>query len=144
MFRNYQSGDQADCLALFDLNCPAFFAPNERVDYEVFLAAVPDWYELCVVAGAIIGAFGLDPAHAALRWIMIHPDAQGRGVGSAIMTHVMNAASRKGVSSISIAASQKSAPFFAKFGAISQSTLENGWGPGMDRIDMTLAVDLSQ
>jgi GNAT superfamily N-acetyltransferase len=43
-----------------------------------------------VVAGHLVGAFGLDPAQAALRWIMIHPDAQGRGIGSAIMEHVVD------------------------------------------------------
>ena len=140
-FRNYRTGDLADCLELFDRNCPAFFAPNERRDYEVFLTAVPDWYVLCVVDGRVTGAFGLDPAHAALRWIMIHPDAHGRGIGSTIMTHVVTSAGLRGMSAISIAASQKSAPFFEKFGAVTRSIREDAWGPGMDRIDMTLVID---
>ena len=36
-FRAYQPADREACLALFDENCPAFFAPNEREDYEAFL-----------------------------------------------------------------------------------------------------------
>jgi GNAT superfamily N-acetyltransferase len=142
-FRKYESRDLADCLELFDRNCPAFFAPNERPDYELFLAAVPDWYELSVVDGRVTGAFGLDPVHAALRWIMIHPDAHGRGLGSTIMASVVDSARLRGMLAISIAASQKSAPFFEKFGAVKRSIQENGWGPGMDRIDMTLVIPRS-
>ena len=140
-FRNYRPTDHATCLALFDRNCPAFFVPNELVDYEEFLATVPDWYVVCVVAGDVSGAFGLDPARAALRWIMIDPDVQGRGIGSVIMNRVIDSARKGGMPSISIAASQKSAPFFEKFGAVERSLQENGWGPGMDRINMTLAID---
>ena len=36
-FRGYRPPDESACLALFDENCPAFFAPNERDDYLVFL-----------------------------------------------------------------------------------------------------------
>jgi GNAT superfamily N-acetyltransferase len=141
VFQKYEPGDYAACLALFDANCPEFFAPNERADYRGFLDSSPGWYELSVVAGNLVGAFGLDPAQSALRWIMIHPDAQGHGIGSAIMKHVVDSARKAGVSSIAIAASQKSAPFFGKFGAVERSIHENGWGPGLDRIDMTLAID---
>jgi hypothetical protein len=37
-----------------------------------------------------------------------------------------------------IAASHKSAPFFAKFGAQELTTIVNGWGPAMHRVDMLL------
>src|SRR5688572_13780511 len=140
-FRPYSSTDREICLGLFDANCPEFFAPNERADYRGFLDPSPDWYRLSVVAGHLVGAFGLDPAQSALRWIMIHPDAQGRGIGSAIMEYVVDSARKGGMSSISIAASQKSAPFFEKLGAVETSIHENGWGPGLDRIDMTLSID---
>ena len=39
-FRPYSSADREACLANFDANCPAFFAPDERAEaYEgiVFL-----------------------------------------------------------------------------------------------------------
>lgn len=41
---------------------------------------------------------------------------------------------------IFISASQHSAPFFARFGAVQKSFLENGWGPGMHRIEMEIAL----
>ena len=141
VFQKYEPGDYDACLALFDANCPEFFAPDERADYRGFLESSPGWYERSVVAGHLVGAFGLDPAHAALRWIMIHPGAQGRGIGYAIMKYVVDSARKRGMSSIAIAASQKSAPFFEKFGAVEHSIQRDGWGPGLDRIDMTLAID---
>ena len=41
---------------------------------------------------------------------------------------------------IEIAASHKSAPFFAKFGATVTAHTVDGWGNGMDRIDMELLL----
>jgi hypothetical protein len=42
--------------------------------------------------------------------------------------------------SIRIAASHRSAPFFARFGAETVRETPDGWGPGMHRIDMELTV----
>ncbi len=63
---------------------------------------------------------------------------QGRGLGSAIMAHVLEKARRSGMRILRIAASHKSAPFFARFGAETVAETPNGWGPGMHRIDMEL------
>jgi hypothetical protein len=41
---------------------------------------------------------------------------------------------------VNIAASQRSAPFFEKFGATRLSFTRHGWGPGMDRVDMILLL----
>jgi GNAT superfamily N-acetyltransferase len=140
-FREYRAEDKAGCLSLFDLNCPEFFAPNERADYEAFLAAAPAGYEVCIVQSEIAGAFGLvgnDPARKSLNWILLNPKAQGRGLGSAVMRRVVSAARARGVPIVDIAASHKSASFFAKFGATEVARTEHGWGQGMHRVDMEL------
>lgn len=142
-FRLYSSADREACLAIFDANCPTFFAPNERVDFVSFLEAVPDRYEVCEVAGRVVAAFGLivdDSNGVNLNWIMLDPGSQGAGIGSAIMKRVISAGRASQSSLIKIAASHKSAPFFAKFGAVSTRHTENGWGPGMDRVDMELRL----
>jgi hypothetical protein len=41
---------------------------------------------------------------------------------------------------VDIAASQKSAAFFARFGAVTLKVVDNGWGTGMHRIDMELPL----
>jgi GNAT superfamily N-acetyltransferase len=143
IFRPYSSQDRKACLALFDANCPAYFASNERADYEEFLATVPKSYELCLIDDEVAGAFGLigtDTARRRLSWIMLDPRSQGRGVGRAIMNYVAAIAVADGIPVVDIAASHISAPFFARFGAITVNVTDNGWGPGMHRVDMELRV----
>ncbi|MGH8160027.1 MAG: GNAT family N-acetyltransferase [Rhodanobacter sp.] len=140
-FRPYSSTDKETCLGIFDANCPEFFAPNERADYAGFLDGHPANYELCVVDEHVVGAFGLsgDGSHdRRLNWILISPSSHGAGIGSAIMERVASLAHDAGLDWVAIAASHKSAPFFARFGAVAVGTFDDGWGPGMHRIDMEL------
>lgn len=142
-FKPYSHADKNGCLELFDANCPKFFAPNERAGYFNFLDTDPVGYELCSTGDRIAGAFGLigkDLRHKYLNWMLIHPQSQGLGIGSEIMRRVTSFARADGVSMIHIAASHKSKPFFAKFGAIPVTMTANGWGPEMHRIDMELRM----
>ena len=142
-FRDWRQQDREACLSIFDANCPAFFAPNERSDYASFLDAVPDGYEVCELAGRVVGACGLikkGDDSGSLNWIMIDPDAQGAGIGSAMMERIVSLARASELASIDIAASHKSAAFFERFGAVARELTTDGWGPGMDRVDMTLRL----
>ena len=142
-FRSYRPTDKKACLELFDANCPEFFAPNERTIYENFLEANPDRYEVCSADGPVIGAFGLmgDGArHRLLSWILLSPFLQGLGIGATIMERVVLNARMSGVQVINIGASHKSAPFCARFGANEITVTDNGWGPGMHRVDMELKL----
>jgi len=140
-FRPYRTGDQPACLALFDANCPAYFDPGERPGYLQFLSDVPEGYEVCLHEHRIVGAYGIRP-HAPdeviIRWILIAPDAQGIGVGSAMMGRALSVVRASGARLLHMAASHKSAPFFAKFGARATATIHHGWGPGLHRVDMEL------
>ncbi|HKR75059.1 MAG TPA: GNAT family N-acetyltransferase [Rhodanobacter sp.] len=133
------AADTAACLGLFDGNCPEFFAPNERADYAAFLGSRPAGYELCLVDGRVAGAFGLADDGLGckrLNWILLDPGSQGMGIGSAIMRRVEALSHASGSALVRIAASHKSAPFFARFGAVVLATMPDGWGPGMHRVDM--------
>ena len=59
---------------LFDTNCPSFFAPNERAEFESFLADLPMGYLLCLHDGSIVGAFGITAEEKGprtrLNWII--------------------------------------------------------------------------
>ena len=142
-FRPYTNDDRAICLELFDANCPEFFAPNERADYVKFLESGPNGYELCLVNGQVAGAFGLigtGGVRRRLNWIMLDPRFHGFGAGRAIMDRVATHAAAARIEAVDIAASHKSAPFFEKCGAVTMNVTENGWGPGMHRVDMELEV----
>jgi GNAT superfamily N-acetyltransferase len=143
-FRDYESADRATCLALFDANCPTYFAPNERSQYDAFLAGEPKSYSLVCCPGRICGAFGVRRfgSNARLDWIMIDPAVQGRGIGSSIMAEVLQRSMRLGCSVLDIAASHLSAPFFARFRAQEVSRTKDGWGPDMHRVDMVLPLVL--
>ena len=140
-FCPYQAGDQPACLALFDANCPAYFDPDERAGYVRFLESSPDGYEICLDGTRMVGAYGLRP-HApdelVLRWILIAPAVQGRGIGSAMMGRALDICRATGARLLHIAASHKSAPFFARFGAVATATVRHGWGPDLDRVDMQM------
>lgn len=147
-FRPYQPADLVACLALFDGNCPEFFAPNERDDLVEFLASPPAGYEVCLLEDKIAGAFGVlrQAQGQTLRWIMVSHMAKGQGLGRIIMDRAIATVRAQGGGQgdsaarepLHIAASQKSAPFFAKFGAREVRRTTDGWGPGMHRVDMLL------
>jgi GNAT superfamily N-acetyltransferase len=141
-FRPYQPADRPACLVLFDENCPAYFAPNERDDYAAFLDRRAENYLVCVLADRLVGAYGLYPVNnggTALHWILLSSSVQGLGLGSIIMSRAVEHVRDSGRLPLLISASHKSAPFFARFGAIETSTEPDGWGPGMHRVEMQLA-----
>jgi GNAT superfamily N-acetyltransferase len=141
VMRPYDESDQRDCLALFDANCPEYFDPGERADYVQFLDERPAGYEVCLQGRNIVGAFGVcesTEGGRALRWILISPASQGQGVGTAMMARALETGRASGETALHIAASQKSAPFFARFGAHAVATCPRGWGPTLDRIEMVV------
>ena len=146
-FRPFESSDTSACLAVFDMNCPAFFAPDEREDYAEFLAGAPTMYEVCVSDGRVLGAFGVTAGNsgdARVNWILLHPAAKGAGVGAAMMQRAIGHARNAGATRLDIAASHLSEPFFARFGARTVSRLTDGWGEGMHRHDMVLTLSAGQ
>ena len=143
VFRCLRSSDHEACLALFDANCPEFFAPNERADYAAWLTDADASYTVVQDGDAIVGAFGLVTVaddRGAIHWIMISPTHHGCGLGSSMMRCALDDARTRNLALIEIAASQHSAPFFARFGAAEVEHTADGWGPGMHRVDMELAV----
>ena len=142
-FRPYRDADRQACISIFDANCPEFFALNERQEFEEFLERISGGYEVCEVDGEVLGAFGLfvdSENMKTLNWILLDPQTQGIGVGSMIMERVIQMGRTTQTKAVKIAASHKSAPFFARFGASTTSLTKNGWGPGMDRVDMELPL----
>ncbi len=142
IFENYDASYFADCLDLFDLNCPSYFAPNERNDYVSFLRSHPGCYKLGLSQGKLVAAFGVDIedqfGRARITWIMVCPNSKGRGVGAKMMHYAKKILEGKNVDVIDIAASHLSEPFFSKFGAIRVGFQSDGWGKGIHRVDMEL------
>ena len=142
-FRNYKARDKTACLNLFDENCPEYFAPNERTDFEKFLDSSPQNYQVCLKSDNIVGVFGVFKKarkQSRLEWILLSHNAQGFGLGTIIMEKVLSLAHEQDADVIHIATSHKAYKFFEKKGANILSETKNGWGPDMHRIDMALYI----
>lgn len=143
-FERYQPQQLESCLALFDQNCPAYFAPNERDDYRNFLTDGPTDYFLGYQRQALLATFGLTPSgditRGRLSWIQVAPAAHGKGVGRQMMQLVTQLAQANGFAELDIAASQHSEAFFNYFGATRVNYVNDGWGPGMHRVNMVLKL----
>lgn len=129
-FRFYCADDREACLALFDENCPEYFAPNERADYAEFLDMQPCEYQVCLKADVIVGAFGLMGAATDwrdLNWILISPNSHGLGLGTQFIRRVVQQAKSAGLTGITIATSHLAEPFFAKHGASRIREIKHGW-----------------
>lgn len=62
LLRSFRPSEDS-CMALFDENCPDYFAPNERTDYQEYLQQQGEEYFVYEHDGHIISAFGLHPDH---------------------------------------------------------------------------------
>ncbi len=143
-FLNYDDSYFDKCIEMFNENCPEYFAENEREDYIGFLDENPSGYFVGISEDAVVSAFGVisnsETLRTRLSWILVSPKCKGSGIGIEMMNYAIEASVKRGASAIDIAASHLSAPFFAKFGAEELSETQNGWGPGMHRVDMKIKL----
>ncbi|QDE31982.1 GNAT family N-acetyltransferase [Shewanella polaris] len=133
-----------ECIALFDKNCPEFFANNERQDYVEFLEKQAKTYKIGQIEGKIVAVFGLDidekNNRASITWIMTCPSVHGKGLGTQMISYAKNIAVDCKVTHIDIATSHLLTAFFEKFGAKKTTKIKDGWGPNMHRVDMVLPL----
>jgi N-acetylglutamate synthase-like GNAT family acetyltransferase len=142
-FKQYTRSNYKDCLALFELNCPAFFAVEERPDYQHYLKIKLDLYLLGYHGQSVVCCFGIENRIkdiAVLTWIMVHPDHHRRGYGQAMMSHFMASVATQATTKVLIATSQHAEAFFAKYGATRCGFQSDGWGKGMHRVDMEICL----
>jgi GNAT superfamily N-acetyltransferase len=131
----------AACLALFDANTPDAFHPGERADFVAFLAAPTYPYFVLVHDDAVVACGGfrqIEGAPAArLHWGMVRPDLQRQGLGRYLLLYRLREIGKlPGVEIVECGTTPLSAPFFEKQGFHPISLQKDGWGPGMDRIEM--------
>ncbi len=147
--RPYRPDDFAACLALFDGNVPKFFAATERADFLRFLQGHGDLpYLVIEEGGAVVACGGIEVTagtdglmRGSLTWGMVDRARHGLGVGR-VLTEARLAALRAlpGVEVVGIETSQHTAGFYAGFGFKVLAVTPDGFGPGIDRWDMELAL----
>ena len=136
--------DFAACLALFDGNVPQFFAESERAEFADFLRDhdhLP--YLVIEQGGAVVACGGVDvtAGRGCLTWGMVDRSRQGQGLGRALTTARLDLLrSRPEVREVAIETSQHTAGFYEGFGFQVTRVTPDGFGPGLDRVDIVLPL----
>lgn len=137
--RHYEASDKQDVLAIFDANCPTFFAREERQYLESYLENEIEIYAVIEVAGKIVGSGGVNTESAedgkkgVISWGMIHPDFHGMKLGSKLLEwRIDQLKSIPAVTTIIVRTSQLVAAFYAKNGFVLKHVEADFWAPGFD------------
>lgn len=145
--RPYHVADRDACLALFDGNVPRFFDPDERAGFADFLDTHAERWAYRVLAsdGSVVACGGHavidDGTTADLCWGMVDRAHHGTGLGSLLTVARIDAArALPGMLRVRLDTSQHTAGFYHRFGFVTDAVVLDGYGPGLDRHEMTLTL----
>lgn len=144
----YTTAEGEDCLAMVDANGPRYFGPGDREEFATFLSDPQGQYWILrEPGGTVVGCGGAstrgDGRTGVLSWMLIHPDYQGKGLGSRLMEASLDYLREiPGIERVVLETSNESASFYERFGFRTTRVMENHWAPGLHRHDMEL--DLSE
>lgn len=141
--RHYSNSDNPALLELLRLNTPKYFAESEKADLIDYLDNHIDHYYVVEVDGTIMGCGGFnrtrDGRRGMLSWDIIHPDAQGKGIGSALVKFRIAEMQKLGVEEIGVRTSQHVCQFYEKMGFKLKSTVvKDYWAEGFDLYEMEI------
>ncbi len=145
LFRKYKKGDKETCLEIFDSNCPKYFATSERKDFSEWLGGeqAKDYY-LILDGETTVGCGGIfideKSKEVGLAWGMIRSDYHGLGYGSSLLKFRLDLLRTLPPEFMKVVrTSQHTVHFFEKHGFLQIKNVKDGWGPGLDKIEMILA-----
>ncbi len=146
--RPYATEDRQACLSIFDSNVPAFFALQERSEFLEFLeriGSVDTTYLVLVNGDTVVACGGLTinvkDQQASLSWGMVDRAVHGAGLGTALTrARLALARSIPGINDVVLATSQHTKGFYERFGFAVTHHTPDGFGFGLDRCDMQLAL----
>lgn len=139
--RPFTSHDKQACLALFDANVPRYFDAAEREEFDAFLTSKPHDYLVLENGGRIIACGGVtwhqNDTVAGLAWGMVAPEHQDTGFGRYLLEARLELIRARGAASqVVLSTSQHTAGFYKRFGFQVTSTTPDGFGPGLDEVEM--------
>jgi N-acetylglutamate synthase-like GNAT family acetyltransferase len=151
--RRYVVADHPACVRVAASNTPDHILPDELPTYAAWLAracapgATDDPCDYLVMedpSGDVIACGGIAWATTApvatLCWGIVRRDRHRMGLGTALLTHRLALARARGVDEVLMDTSQHALGFFLRFGFRVTSTRPDGYGPGLDRMDLALRI----
>lgn len=134
------------CLDLFDGNVGTAFLPEERDGFASFLDDPPGEYFVLVdgtVAAACGGIAFEDDMRtlASVCWTMVARHRQRLGLGRLITNACLDAAMNEvGCTTIRLDTTPQTEAFFHRFDFETVGVERDGYGPGLDRVEMRRPV----
>jgi ribosomal protein S18 acetylase RimI-like enzyme len=144
--RPYTGRDREACLAIFDTNVPDYFLPSERAEFAEYLDALPGPYlvvtsERRVVACGGWAVSGTRTDEAALCWGMVDGALHRRGFGRMLtQARLDQIRSNVAIRQVVLNTSQYTTTFYERLGFSVIATIHDGYGPGLHRCEMVLAL----
>ena len=141
--RPYSSSDKDKIIELLRLNTPKYFSETEEKDLIDYLDNHIDHYYVLEEKDILLGCGGFnitkDGATAYLSWAIIHPEQQGKGLGSIITKHRIAEINKiEGVKDIAVRTSQHVYKFYEKMGFSILEIVKDYWAKGFDLYDMKM------
>ena len=141
--REFTPTDREACLAIFDSNCPRFLHPEERPGFDEWLGALQGTYLVIEEDATVIGCGGYamepDGQTLTLTWGLLHADHHGRKLGELLLIErLARSLDECNAKHSKLGTTPMIEPFFERVGYRRVSETPNGWGPGLDRVDLRL------
>lgn len=145
LIRKYASTDRENVIELVRLNTPAYFSPTEEKDLIYYLDHHLENYFVLEIENELLGCGGFNasenPEMMRLSWDIIHPQSQGKGLGSALTKfRIQRIREIQGVKIISVRTSQLVYKFYEKLGFELKETSKDYWAEGFDMYRMEYTI----
>ena len=145
----YESKYFENCIEIIQSNTPKYIDPSEHSDYKNYILRNDETYfvlfnDINLVA---CGGYGLIKSRTkvVLSWGLVHRQHHNKGYGSELLKYRLNHIKNNYPDiEIHLDTSQKTYKFFEKFGFLVKKNTPNGYGTGLDRIDMILKAKSKQ
>lgn len=143
MIRHYTHTDKSAVLTLLKCNTPKYFDTSEEKDLDYYLEHHLEDYFVVLNDSKLIGAGGINYFYkektARLSWDIIHPDSQGKGIGSQLTQYRINLIHQNPkIDLIMVRTSQLTFRFYEKMGFELDHVQRDFWSKGYDLYQMTL------
>ncbi|MGD8978081.1 MAG: GNAT family N-acetyltransferase [Gammaproteobacteria bacterium] len=149
LFRPYLSADRSRCLDVFSSNVPRYFQEHERSEFETFIDTSGCPYFVLALPEGVVGCGGYGQretgAPADLCWGMVAAAHHGSRLGEFLLLGRLAAIVRDQVAaSVRLVTTQHTDGFFRRYGFEIRSRVADGYGPGLDKVSMSLTLTVER
>ncbi|MBI3135738.1 MAG: GNAT family N-acetyltransferase [Bacteroidetes bacterium] len=137
VIRPYLPKDKNQVIQLLQLNTPAYFSEDEEKDLVHYLDHEIEHYFVVELNDTVIGCGGFnfseDSATGKISWDILHPDFQGKSVGTLLLKYrIERLQTFNELKRIIVRTSQQAYRFYEKSGFVLLETSKDYWAKGFD------------